>query len=274
MLSITTDYVKSTGDPEPYLRRIAETGFTHLHWCHQWDTDFLYSKSEVDQIAVWLDELELQMLDIHASHGVEKRWASLREYERLAGIELVENRIAMAARLNSNVIILHLPRLVPEAPGGDPLWTAVRRSLDALAPFARSHGVRIALENLDPPNFVFIGQLFSEYGSDFLGLCYDAGHGNLSGIGLDQLEILKDRLISVHLHDNDGTGDHHNLLYSGTVDWARLAKIMATSSYDKCVSMELSIGRSGYTDEMAFLQKGFETGTRFAAVIAEARRAV
>jgi len=227
MLSITTDYVKSTGDPEPYLRRIAETGFTHLHWCHQWDTDFLYSKSEVDQIAVWLDELELQKLDIHASHGVEKRWASLREYERLAGIELVENRIAMAARLNSNVIILHLPRLVPEAPGGDPLWTAVRRSLDALAPFARSHGVRIALENLDPPNFVYTTLFRSEYGSDFLGLCYDAGHGNLSGIGLDQLEILKDRLISVHLHDNDGTGDHHNLLYSGTVDWARLAKIMA-----------------------------------------------
>ncbi len=92
MLSVTTDYVKSTGDPEPYLRRIAETGFTHLHWCHHWDTDFLYSKSEIDQIAAWLDELKLQLLDIHASHGVEKRWVSLREYGALDGAQRLHRR--------------------------------------------------------------------------------------------------------------------------------------------------------------------------------------
>jgi hypothetical protein len=55
------------------------------------------------------------------------------------------------------------------------------------------------------------------------------------------------------------------------VDWQRLAAIMATSSYEKCVSMELSIGRSGYTDETAFLQRGYETGMRFATMIAEAK---
>ncbi len=31
MLSITPDYVESTGDPQPYLERIAAAGFTHIH---------------------------------------------------------------------------------------------------------------------------------------------------------------------------------------------------------------------------------------------------
>ncbi len=97
MLSITTDYVHDTGNPEPYLRGIAAAGFSHLHWCHHWNTDFLYSAYEVEQIAAWLDDLGLAMLDVHAGHGREKAWGSPREYERLAGVELVENRIAMAS---------------------------------------------------------------------------------------------------------------------------------------------------------------------------------
>ncbi len=271
MLSITTDYVKDTGNPEPYLRRIAEAGFSHLHWCHHWNTDFLYGEAEIDQIAAWLDALGLQILDIHASHGREKAWGSGRDYERLAGVDLVRNRIAMASRLGSDVIILHLPGMPLEVREAEVALEPVYRSLDSLAPYARAHGVRIALENMARDNFDVLGRLFADYDADVLGLCYDAGHGNVEGHGLDRLETLKDRLISVHLHDNDGSGDQHNLIFSGTVDWARLARIIATSAYDKCVSMEVSIGNSGIEDEVEFLQRALETGTRFAEMIAAER---
>ena len=76
MLSETTSYMKNSGSPEPYLRKIAEAGFSHVHWGHQWDTDFLYSKSEIDQIRTWLKECGLQMLNLHGSAGVEKKWDS------------------------------------------------------------------------------------------------------------------------------------------------------------------------------------------------------
>jgi hypothetical protein len=29
-----------------------------VHWCHQWDTDFLYSEWEIRQIGQWLDEFD------------------------------------------------------------------------------------------------------------------------------------------------------------------------------------------------------------------------
>ncbi len=289
MLSITTDYVHDTGCPEPYLRDIADAGFSHVHWCHHWNTDFLYSESEIDQISVWLASYGLRVLDLHASHGREKAWCSIHEYARLAGIELVQNRIAMAAALGSDVIILHLPSPIgPESESSDAAaalgpdssglhtegrskpdrWlTQVCRSLDALAPFARERGVRIGLENMGHDDFVRIRQLLSLYGAEFLGLCYDAGHGNLDGQGLMHLEHLKARLISVHLHDNDGSGDQHKPVFSGTIDWDRLSRTIGASAYKKCVSMEVSIHSSGLDDERVFLQHVYETGTKLSAMV-------
>ena len=52
-ISVTTDFSGHTMAPERQLRQIAEAGFTHLHWCHQWCTDFLYSRSEIAQYKKW-----------------------------------------------------------------------------------------------------------------------------------------------------------------------------------------------------------------------------
>ncbi|MBN2308426.1 MAG: sugar phosphate isomerase/epimerase [Candidatus Hydrogenedentes bacterium] len=267
MLSITSDYAADTGCPEPYLKRIADAGFTHVHWCHQWNTDFMYCDAEIAQIAAWMRKLGLALTDLHASDGKEKRWVSPREYERVAGVELVKNRIAMTARLGADVIIMHTGKEPEEDEPRERFWTQLRRSLDELEPFARDHGVRIAVEN---GQFGVIRRLLDAYGPDFLGLCYDCGHGNLDPDGLDQAEALKDRLISVHLHDNDGTGDQHRLLFTGTVDWARLASLLATSAYEKCVSMEVSMKNSDIKDEVPFLNKAFETGSKLSEMVAQA----
>jgi len=257
MLSITTDFVADTGDPAPSLKAIGEAGFTHIHWCHHWNTDFLYSTCEVEQIATWLDEFGLKLLDLHGSDGREKCWYSPKEYERQAGMELVRNRIEMAARLGGDVVIMH----IPGEPGSEPL----RRSLDELEPWARQHGVRIAVEN---GQFPAVRQVLSAYGPEYVGLCYDCGHGNCIPDGLEQLDDLRERLISVHLHDNDGKGDLHNPLFSGTMDWEKLAAIMARSAYAKCVSMEVTMPNSGIEDEREFLATAFETGTRLTQMIA------
>lgn len=274
MLSIATDYVKDSGSPEPYLKRIAEAGFSHVHWCHHWRTDFVYSDHEIEQIAKWLRDFGLELNDLHASAGVEKAWVSTVEYERLAGVELVKNRIDMTARLLSDVIVMHIRREPEDSEENSLFWTQVQRSLDAIEPYARARGVRIAIENLRPGSFDTIEKILSRYGSDYVGLCYDSGHGNLEicSDGLDHLEKLNDRLISMHLSDNDGTDDQHNPLFSGKVDWARLARIIAESSYTKCVNMEITLLRSGIEDTGAFLEKAFETGMVFSRMVDELRR--
>jgi len=260
-ISINTDYLKDSGDPSPFLERIADAGFTHIHWCHHWNTDFLYSKSEIRQIRRWLKEYGLQLLDLHGSKGVEKNWASLLEYEREAGLVLIKNRIDMTAMLRADVVVMHHPE--------DIQLDAFRKSLGDVIPYAKERGVRIAIEN---GNFQTIKQLLSEFDSEFLGFCYDSGHANLDANAFGYLDALKNRLIAIHLNDNDGmNASLHGLPFSWTVDWKRLTALIARSSYQKCVSMELNMNNSGIMDESVFLAQALAAGQRLASMITNER---
>ena len=267
MLSMTTDYARSAGDPSPYLRRIADAGFSHVHWCHQWNTDFLYAGCEVDQIAAWLNGYGLALLDLHGSVGPEKNWAAAEEYRRLAGVELVRNRLEMAAQLGGEVVIMHAG-VSGNADRAVFAWDFLRRSLDELEPCATKLGVRIALENW-PGNWPLIREVLGAYTPAYLGLCYDSGHGNLDGDGFAALTSLKNRLVSIHLHDNDGTADQHRLPFSGTIDWARFVTILRSSAYTKCISMESNMGKEGIAGEEEFLTKAFAAGSRLSSMVAE-----
>lgn len=255
---MTSDYVASVGSPQPYLERIAAAGFSHVHWCHHWNTDFLYDPVEIVQIKRWLREYGLQVLNIHASEGVEKRWDSLHDYERLAGVELVRNRLEMAAWLEADVVILHAASFYP--------LESQLESLAGLESISRSLGVRIALENLSGLTYQRLDALFSEFHPEFLGLCYDTGHGNMIPGSLDQLEHLKDRLIALHIHDNNGAEDEHKLPFTGTINWSRLMEIVSVSPYDKPLNLEVGIGRHPEFDEDAFLKAAYTAGERLASM--------
>ncbi len=262
-LSLSTDYASDRGCPLPYLERIAAAGFSHVHWCHHWASDFLYGSHELAQIRRWLADCGLAVLDIHASAGQEKRWGSPEEYERLAGVELVANRLEMAAELGADVIVLHAAAGLPVA--------SHLRSLEALAPLARRLAVRIALENLPGEGFGRIDELFAAHGPDLLGLCYDSGHGNIGCDSIPDLEQRGDRLIALHLNDNDGSGDQHRIPFTGTVDWSRVSAAIAASSYRKCVSMELSLKAHQADSEASYLEQCRIAGERLAAMIEGSR---
>lgn len=284
-LSISTDYFTDHGDPSPYLRRIAEAGFSHVHWCHHWRSDFLYSRSEMLQIGSWLTDYGLQLNDVHGSEGIEKFWYSPHEYVRKAGVELVENRLELAARLGGDAIVMHI-----YPPSQDPrnaklfncFMTQLRRSLDDLQPLAMALGVKIAVENLidfagvksgainmeeAADNFDLIEALFTEYPPDFLGHCYDSGHANLGSDQKDRLNTVKDRLTVLHLNDNDGTSDDHRLLFQGTVNWLQLATVIVQSAYDKPLSFEVSLREMNSMSEESFLKQAHLTASQFSKIV-------
>lgn len=259
-LSITSDFATDHGDPSPYLKAISEAGFTHVHWCHHWASDFVYSDHEIKQIGMWLDEYGLKLLDLHGSVGPEKNWFSDKEYERLAGVELVINRIEMTARLGGDAVVMHIP--------GGPISDNLKKSLETIRPHAIEHGIKIALEN---GCFESINSAFAEYGPDYVGLCYDCGHGNMDTNGLDKMDAIKDRLCAIHLHDNDGIGDQHKIPFTGTVDWQRLMEIIAQSSYSKCISMEVSMRNMGIESVDEFVQLAYQKGTTLTEMLENAK---
>lgn len=272
MLSMTTAFVQDTGNPKPYLRRIAEAGFSSVHWRHHWNTDFIYSPCEVDQIATWLHTFGLHLSDVHASDGVEKCWTSPVEYERQAGVELVKNRIWMAERLGCHTVLLHLPAEPDDAEERAIFWVQVLQSLNELAPYARAHDVLLALENLVSDNSLAIEKVLTRYPSDYIGICYDTGHGHCSGNGLEFLERFRHRLLALCVHDNDGTADQHGVPFTGTIDWQRLTHLIAGSPYRGYLSMG-GLLRQSSLPEHTFLAHSFAAGSRLSHMIEEARQA-
>ena len=61
-LAISTDFMGEQPELEQLqsiLRKIADAGFTHIHWCHEWEGDYIYSSFEMQQIRKWMDEFSL-----------------------------------------------------------------------------------------------------------------------------------------------------------------------------------------------------------------------
>lgn len=257
-LAINTCFLAASGSPEGALKAIAEAGFTHVHWCHHWRTDFLYGPAEWKRISEWLREFGLRLLDIHGSAGQEKCWYSPAEHERQGGVELVTNRIIMLRELEgSGSLVMHVP-LLRDRKDFDPApalrqFEALRRSLDELTPVLEKYSVRIAVENGFSDTFELIGRIMRDYPEKCFGITYDSGHGNVAEAkGMDRLEPFKNRLQALHLNDNDGSGDQHQPPFCGTVDWDRLADLVAASSYgDRPPSFEILMGHTPFCNPQA-----------------------
>ena len=288
-ISITSDFSGSTGDPAPSLKAAAEAGFTHVMWCHHWNDDFLYGREELAYLKALFRDLGLSLADIHGSQGVEKCWHSPEEYRRKAGVELVANRIEMLGELGGDgTVMMHVPNFNTVDTDETRAATrrhfdAVCRSLDELMPRLDAANCAIAIENMFYDTWELISELLSRYPANRLGICYDSGHANANvNKRIESLARHRDRLLALHLNDNDGTGDQHKPPYCGTVDWDRLSQIIATSSYARPLSFEivitntpfrvegLPILQQPYEARLAFAKDAYERCARFAKTVASA----
>ena len=265
------------------LERIKHSGFSHVHWCHEWTGSYLYSSYEMLRIKQWFEEKGLKVKGVHASAGEKnsdlKDYLSADEYGRLAGIELVKNRIDLAYYLDAQSIVLHLnlPWRSFENETGfeDDFYRHTLKSFDELEGYCRTRQIRICIENdgSTPQSHScrMYETLFKRYESDFLGLCFDTGHAYMASREncLEYAKRFNDRLYMIHIHDNHGSSDEHLIPFEGGFDWEGFARVLAGSPYSLPVLMEPSLKEAG--DDSAWLKKAFEAGTRFSAMVEKYR---
>jgi sugar phosphate isomerase/epimerase len=97
-------------------------------------------------------------------------------------------------------------------------------ALEELSLFARQRGVQILLENI--PNELSTAERLLQFEElTHLGLNYvfDTGHANLAEGVEHSFQLMKEKIRSTHVHDNDGVSDLHLFPLvgeGGTIDWA------------------------------------------------------
>ena len=254
-LSITTDYCTSQGNPELPLRLIAQAGFTHLHWSHHFSDDFIYCDDDIQAIRGMMSRYHLQLLDVHGSTGNERCWCSLNEAQRQLGVELVLNRAKLFHVLEGQGhLIMHIP-VVTTVDSEEKnavqreQFKQVLRSIDELLPQLERLGIPLALENTPNDTWELLEDALRRYPEKQVGICYDSGHGNIGNNQLSLVERNQSRLVTLHLNDNDGVHDIHQPPFMGTVNWEKLAAIIANSVYSKPLSFEITMRVTPFRDE-------------------------
>jgi sugar phosphate isomerase/epimerase len=116
-------------------------------------------------------------------------------------------------------------------------------ALEELVVFARQRGVEILLENI--PNELSSAERllqFNELTHIGLNFAFDTGHANMHE-GVDAAyNLLKERIRSTHVHDNNGKDDSHLMPFlsqGGTIDWKSAMALLRSREAQYPLLLEL-----------------------------------
>ena len=161
-------------------------------------------------------------------------------------------------------------------------WQLNLENYARIIPAAREYHVTICLENM----FIsyrgktytaccsdmdiacrYIDTLNEMAGEKIFGFCLDTGHLLLLGKDIRQAICrLGDRLLALHVHDNDGRGDRHLAPYMGILDWNRFVEGLKEIGYRHPISFETYNALQVFDPELApdVLSLIAKTGRMFA----------
>lgn len=89
--------------------------------------------------------------------------------------------------------------------------------LKRMVKFAEQHNINIAVENLY--KYGELDYIFENIKSNNIGFCYDTGHENFLTPNSKIIHKHPEKLMALHLNDNDGKQDLHSTIYTGSVNW-------------------------------------------------------
>lgn len=176
--------------------------------------------------------------------------------------------------LECRYIVIHGFKLAKQLGSEEAEWERTEQFLHFLAPMAKELGITMCIENLyqnvgghlvEGPccnvkkAVERIDRMNEQYKGQVLGFCFDTGHANLVGIDFEGfLTALGHRLKVLHIHDNDGMRDLHQIPFTFTktrenrtsTDWEGFVRGLGAIRFDGALSFETAPVLSSFPEEM------------------------
>lgn len=135
-----------------------------------------------------------------------------------------------------------------------------------LLPFAKSLGVKIATENMWDWRGEYAKKSacshhedFKEHldvvNDDYLGACLDIGHAEMQGLNTSAVQMIKtlgDKLIALHIHDNNLRRDDHLLPRKGSINFTAILRALKEVNYKGDFTLEADKHLSAFNKENCF----------------------
>lgn len=128
----------------------------------------------------------------------------------------------------------------------------VLTNLAPVVEYANKKGLDVVVENMRiTPHFVAshrfcqtVEELCDIADTLGIGVCWDFGHANISGIKQSEgLAYIGKRLKVIHINDNNAFEDDHLLPFMGNIDWHDAMHGLALAEFDGLFNYEIATGR-------------------------------
>ncbi|MCI8799427.1 MAG: sugar phosphate isomerase/epimerase [Lachnospiraceae bacterium] len=202
--------------------------------------------------------MEIGQMHMPYPNYVPKGARELNEYLKNV---VAPKSMQVCAFLGCPYIVIHGFKLAELLGSEEAEWAATESFLDFLAPMAKEMGITMCVENLycGIGNHIVEGpccdagkaaeridRMNERYHAEVLGFCFDTGHANLVGIDFENfMATLGYRLKVLHIHDNDGIADLHQIPYTFT----RTRENNSSTDWDGFVR---GLSRAGYRGTLSF----------------------
>ena len=170
-----------------------------------------------------------------------------RESTREASMAQLRHDAKIAALLDATVLVFHPTELLPD---GSHHMDVYRWMADV----AEENGLQLALETGIPTDNSMLGylqliDLVDAIDRPHVGICIDTGHSYMR----DRPDVesvvraVGNRLKTLHLHDNYGQHDDHQMPGLGLINWPEVIRALKESEYDGPLMLEMSDIKEGRT---------------------------
>jgi sugar phosphate isomerase/epimerase len=220
------------------LSRIQSAGIPAVEiFCARQHLDYL-NKPQIIELGHWFRDSELKLHSIHLPMYDDEYWgrtgpqsvlniSGRTKTDRIKTVDEIKRALEIAELIPLKYAVQHLG--APEQEYSDWAIEAAFSSLDELRSFANQRGVKILLENI-PNGLSSADRLRYFLGITHLdmGFVFDVGHANIMEGVEHEFELMKERIRSTHIHDNNGKEDKHffPLAEGGTVDWSKTMNLL------------------------------------------------
>lgn len=207
---------------EEFIEYLTDLGLDHL----ELKREYLEGHSDTPTAAELGDLADSHDVSI-TYHAPFRDWnaGSFNDDVRRASAEQVKRSLNDAATAGAGAVVVHggsVPYRYPEWVREKAAKNA-RQSLNECARYAREIGVPLCVENqpsndakrryTTTPNDLADTLASVSVDAEHLGVTLDVGHAKANGYDWrDFVNRFDGRIRVCHLHDNDGTGDHHHPL--------------------------------------------------------------